>query len=91
MAQAAAAAVMLAKAIVVASGACLGDDGGCVGQAAERTQLRAVVVCVAQGCLEVARGGRVDVRGCDEVDSLVWGAHLCTAGGSFQLLLCTLS
>ena len=80
MAQPAAAAVVLAIPVVVIRGASLGDDGGCIGQAAEGAQLGAVVVCIAQGCLEVAWGGRVDVRGRDEVDGLVWRAHLRTAG-----------
>ena len=78
MAQGAAAVVGVAipYACVVSRGPCLGNYGGRVSQAAEGVQLRAAVVCIAQGSREVARGGRVDGRGGDDVDILMCRARL---------------
>jgi len=36
------------------------------------------MVRIAQACPKVTGRGRVEGRGCDDIDVLVWRAHLCT-------------
>ena len=70
--------------VAVAWGICLCDDGCSVGQIGKGVQLRALVLVVSQGSIEVADGLRVDAGGGD--DALGRGCALHARAANLVLL-----